>query len=132
MGDLTKNFDRSEFFCKCGCGLDRIAPELIANLQHSRDAVGIPFEIASGCRCVAHNSKTPGSSKISAHLPKTNGVVDGKSGTCHAADIQCTDDHSRYLMLFDFIRRFKRVEVRGTWLHVDVDESLPQEVVFLK
>ena len=24
MGDLTKNFSRSEFACKCGCGFDDI------------------------------------------------------------------------------------------------------------
>ena len=132
MGDLSRNFDRSEFACRCGCGLDRIDPALIANLQHSRDTTGLTYTIASGCRCVKHNASTPGSSKISAHLPKTNGAVDEQVGTCHAADIQCTDDHSRYLMMFDVIRRFKRVEVRESWIHVDIDDSLPQEVLFLK
>jgi hypothetical protein len=119
MGDLSTNFDRAEFACKCGCGLDAISKDLVDNLQHARTILGIPFAIDSGIRCAKHNAAVGGKSN-SAHL---RGL---------AADIACTNDHIRYLMLWDFIRRFRRIEIGDTWLHIDIDTSLPQEVVFLK
>lgn len=56
---LTKNFKRSEFACKCGCGFDDIDPKLVALIQTIRDEVG-PIKISSGCRCVEHNKKIGG------------------------------------------------------------------------
>ena len=118
MGDLSKNFSRSEFACPC-CGKDDISQDLIDNLQLARDAIGLPFKINSGVRCVKHNAEVGGEPN-SAHL---RGM---------AADIQCLDSHTRFRMLFDFIRRFKRIEIRETWLHVDIAKDLSQEVVFFK
>jgi uncharacterized protein YcbK (DUF882 family) len=77
MGDLSKNFSRLEFTCRCGCGLDSIHPDLIAGLQALRDKIGCAIHISSGCRCENHNN-TVGGEKNSQHLPK-NG--------CKAADI---------------------------------------------
>ena len=125
MGDLTRNFDRSEFACKCGCGLAAIDPMLVDLLQMSRDATGLPYHINAGCRCFVHNAMVGGKPE-SAHLPK---LVN--SGVCKAADIACSDSHTRFIMLSDLIKRFKRLEVGTTWLHVDLDQSLPQEVIFL-
>ena len=39
MAKLSKNFDSSEFACKCGCGYDTPDPELIRMLQAARDNV---------------------------------------------------------------------------------------------
>jgi len=66
MGDLSKNFSRSEFACKCGCGFDTVDAELIKNLQAIRDALGL-VAITSACRCPSHN-KQVGGSKTSQHL----------------------------------------------------------------
>ena len=130
MGDLTKNFSRSEFACPC-CGLDTIDPDLVDILQHSRDAVGLPYPINSGCRCQKHNRDVGGVAS-SAHTPKDGGL-------CHAADIGCTDSHDMYLKGWDLIRRFGRIEfgrkvVNGQirlWIHVDNDRTLPQGVLIL-
>ena len=55
MSKLSKNFSRSEFACKCGCGFDDVDPNLILALQKLRDWWRLPVTINSGCRCHAHN-----------------------------------------------------------------------------
>ena len=121
MGDLTQNFSRSEFACKCGCGLDSIDPMLVDILQCSRTATALIYEIASGCRCEKHNkSKGVGGKPNSAHLR-------GK-----AADITCVGSQMRYRMVQDLIKRFRRIEIRDSWIHVDIDSTLSQDVLFLE
>ena len=51
MGDLTKDFSRQEFACKCGCGFDRIDPRVVDMCQVIRDKLGAPVRINSACRC---------------------------------------------------------------------------------
>ena len=60
MGDLSRNFSKYEFACKCGCGFDDIAPNLIKVLQKLRDKFGKPIYISSGCRCPKHNVEVGG------------------------------------------------------------------------
>lgn len=60
MGDLTINFSRSEFACKCGCGFDVVDFELLNVLQGIRYTYGRPIIITSGCRCRAYNSSVQG------------------------------------------------------------------------
>jgi uncharacterized protein YcbK (DUF882 family) len=55
MGDLTKNFSRREFACKCGCGFDDIDPRVVIMAQVIRDALGEPVRVNSGCRCAKRN-----------------------------------------------------------------------------
>lgn len=76
-GDLSQNFSRREFACKCGCGKDDISPELVDICQAIRDYIGVPLCVNSGCRCEKHNAKV-GGVKNSYH-------VQGK-----AADLACT------------------------------------------
>lgn len=64
--NVSKNFKRSEFACKCKCGTDTIDAELIAMIQVVRDKFG-PIKINSGVRCDAHNKKE-GGAKHSQHL----------------------------------------------------------------
>ena len=59
-GDLTENFSRAEFACKCGCGAADTDPRLAALCQTIRDAVGVPVRVNSGVRCAAHNQKVGG------------------------------------------------------------------------
>lgn len=56
MGDLTRNFDRSEFACKCGCGFNKIDLTLVGALQVFRDVINARIIVTSGCRCEAHNA----------------------------------------------------------------------------
>jgi len=66
MGDLSKNFSRCEFNCRCGCGFDRIKPELVEQIQRFRNLLWIsygqeiPVKISSGCRCPNHNEAVGG------------------------------------------------------------------------
>lgn len=66
MGDISKNFDRSEFECPCGCGFDTVDTELIEFCQSIRTQFG-RVTITSGCRCPEYNAEI-GGSKNSQHL----------------------------------------------------------------
>lgn len=65
MGDISKNFNRSEFACKCGCGMDTVDTGLLFMLQDIRDKFG-PIMINSANRCETHN-KSVGGSDASQH-----------------------------------------------------------------
>ena len=67
MGDLSRNFSRHEFACKCGCGEAEVSPFLIEVLQRLRDILGVPITVTSGRRCAAHNAAV-GGAKNSQHL----------------------------------------------------------------
>ena len=113
------HFQDSEFACP-DCGLFFPNSELRDKLNRARDLLGGPIVINSGTRCPVHNAAVGGRPN-SAHL----------SG--EAADCYCTSDSMRFALLkIFFFLGFKRIEVRDTWLHVDVSKTLPQDVVFLK
>lgn len=58
MGDLSRNFSRSEFACP-HCGEVEIDPLLVATLQRIRDKAG-PVVVTSGYRCPVHNEAVGG------------------------------------------------------------------------
>lgn len=60
MGDLSKDFSRAEFKCRCGCGEVEIHPDLLDSLQQLRDLAGGPIRINSGYRCEKHNREVGG------------------------------------------------------------------------
>lgn len=69
MGDLTKNFSRSEFRChgtNCCGGAAPISGLLVDVLQRARDTIGKPFTVNSGFRCITHN-RSIGSNDNSQH-----------------------------------------------------------------
>lgn len=81
MGDLTKNFSRWEFRCRCGrrdCDAAPLDMRLVTALQALRDLIGAPIHINSGVRCVRHNRRV-GGVRNSRHL---EGI---------AADIRCDE-----------------------------------------
>lgn len=67
MGNISTNFNRSEFACKCGCGQDSVDAELITILEIIREKFNLPIEINSGNRCVVYN-KSVGGGVSSQHL----------------------------------------------------------------
>lgn len=117
MGDLSSNFNRSEFRCPCGCGADHVSMVLIGQLQRLRNHLRRPIIINSGVRC-----------------PKYNATIGGKHNSAHldgdAADIACIDSHTRWQMkrIIHFWELFNRIGTGETFLHVDVSPTLPQEV----
>ena len=64
---LSENFYREEFACKCGCGFDTVDAALLELLQEIRDHFGRKVTITSGCRCPDYNDLIGGSEK-SQHL----------------------------------------------------------------
>ncbi len=61
MGDISKNFSRSEFMCKCNCGFSTVDIELIKVLEIVRGHFDAPVKINSACRCELHNTAIGGS-----------------------------------------------------------------------
>lgn len=63
MGDLTRNFSRSEFACQgdhcCGHSAP-VSIELVYALQAMRDLLGRPLHLSSGFRCITHNREVDG------------------------------------------------------------------------
>jgi len=68
QGQLSDNFFRHEFACRCGCSFSTVDAELVRSLENVRDLLGSkPVIILSGCRCAAHNAKI-GGAKHSYHM----------------------------------------------------------------
>ena len=112
MGDLSRNFSRSEIQCQCGCGKDDISPYLIERLQAVRNIYAKPMEITSGVRCKAHNEAV-GGVKNSAHV---RGL---------AVDIGCSSSKQRAQMLPILWSQFKRIFIGQHFIHIDIDDSKP-------
>lgn len=64
---ISEHFKRSEFACKCGCGLDTVDVLLVRYLEKIRAHFGQPVVVSSGCRCPGYN-KGVGGAKKSLHL----------------------------------------------------------------
>ena len=107
---VSRNFTRSEFACKCGCGFAAADSELLMVLEDVREHFNDkPVRINSGCRCNEHNAKVGGSSG-SVH---TKGM---------AADL--TVDTVPAYVVSEYLRaRYPDrygVGQYSTWTHVDV------------
>jgi uncharacterized protein YcbK (DUF882 family) len=67
MGDISKNFSRWEFSCRCGCGFNAVDVELLEILERIRKHFGEAIHITCACRCLEHNRKV-GSEDTSQHI----------------------------------------------------------------
>jgi len=82
MGDLSSNFSRSEFACKCGCGfgleVGDVNMDLLRVLEILRLTINRPLIVTpnGGCRCRKHNAAVGGAAS-SQHMLGT------------AADVAC-------------------------------------------
>ena len=69
MGNLSKNFNRDEFDCKCGnCTSIAVDAELVNVLQKLREHCGQPITINSAYRCEVHNERVGGATKSKHRL----------------------------------------------------------------
>lgn len=81
------NFSRSEFACRCGCGMDTVDYALIESLEALREKLNewagvlVRIKITSGNRCAEYNAKV-GGEKNSWHMKS------------RAADIQAQQLHT--------------------------------------
>jgi uncharacterized protein YcbK (DUF882 family) len=80
MGDLTKNFNASEFKCQCGCGLDSISAATVVSMQAIRDAAGASVVVVSGLRCRYRNSEF---SSVKGEEPYAKGWLGDPSASDH-------------------------------------------------
>jgi len=116
----AKHFEQKEFECSCGCGFNAVDSKLVHYLDIARDFAGVPFKINSACRCSKHNEDVMGSPS-SSHL---KGM---------AADIAVLDSLDRYSILSALMSvGFKRIGVYKNFIHVDVDNSKLQNVIWYK
>ena len=127
MGDLSKNFSKLEFQCPCSCGANKISSVLIKKLQKVRDIIGRPIIITSGVRCEFYNASI-NASMNSSHIPDSYGLG-------QAVDISCTTSKYRYELVQVAQKFFKRIGISGGsyggFIHLDVDRSKVQEVMWL-
>lgn len=64
MGDLSANFSRHEFKCKCGnCSCDTVDAELLRVLEQTRLDLGAAITVNSGNRCINHNRRVGGATE---------------------------------------------------------------------
>lgn len=93
---------------------------LVDLLDIMRGECGFPFRITSGKRTKAENDNLIDAVGNSAHL------------TGLSVDIQCITDEQRFKMIQSaFQNGIKRIGIAKGYLHFDVDNSKPQEVVWL-
>ncbi|MBF0341096.1 MAG: DUF882 domain-containing protein [Magnetococcales bacterium] len=64
--NLTRHFTRAELQCR-HCGVLRMNPTFLANLEMLRVAFGKPMVITSGYRCEAHNAAVGEGKLVGAH-----------------------------------------------------------------
>lgn len=86
MNQISQNFKRSEFACRCGCGGNTVDVQLIEVVQAVREHFGVPFDINSGFRCKAHNAAVGGASH-SQHLLGRAADIDASSGTLNPSKV---------------------------------------------
>jgi len=68
MGDLTENFSRVEFECRCSnCNFDTVDVDTLALLEKIREWAMVPVIINSACRCATWNEMV-GGAKTSQHV----------------------------------------------------------------
>ena len=113
-------FSWTETECKCNdfnCKLN-IVEKLMMMLDKARGLADIPFVINSGARDMAHN-RTIGGSATSSHIL-------GK-----AVDIECRSSSDRMTMLSALLETgFNRIGVANNFIHVDIDEEKPQNLMW--
>jgi len=116
---LTKNFNLSEFECKCGCVMPEFVKknviELADNLQVLRDVVG-RLDLTNAYRCKEHNADVGGA----VNSQHTKGkAADIKSSTIEPWDMATTVDDLMKSEKF----KLGGIGIYNTFTHVDTRGS---------
>ncbi len=95
-----------------------MSQELIDMLDKAKEIANVPFVINSGYRCKSHN-KSVGGSLTSSH---TSGL---------AVDIRANTSRSRFIILNALVMAgFNRIGIYKTFIHVDIDMSKDERVMW--
>lgn len=117
--NLAANFKVREFVCHC-CFAEGIKDVLVYHLQNAHDRLpkNRVMIVTSGYRCQAHN-KEIGGVENSAHM---KGL---------AADIKFDDAPHKFMLIKAFLNvGFKRIGIYDSFIHVDLDTTKPQNVIW--
>ncbi len=116
-----KYFKPHEFDCPCGkCdgGAERMDYDLLLMLDQARAEARVPFVINSAYRCPEHNARV-------------GGVRDSAHTLGAAVDIATLSSRARFAVLHALIMvGAERLGIGDTFIHVDVDDSKPDRVVW--
>lgn len=113
-----KYFEPSEFTCNGIECYDLMSDELLRHLSIARQIAGIPFHINSSWRDKETNQRTGGKPN-SAHLRG------------NAVDIACANSYDRHKILEACMTAgFTRIGIAKTFIHIDVDSDLPDNVIW--
>lgn len=117
---MYRYFTEKEFnACTPSCSIIDMDGDFMEMLDKLRDIAGIPIVINCAYRSREWDLKK-GRSGNSAHTK-------GK-----AVDIRCIDSSNRYKIIYAAIQLgFRRIGIADTFIHLDMDESLPQGVIWL-
>ena len=115
----AKYFKESEFRrCEPPCSLQDMDQRTMETLDALRVQAGIPLVLNSAYRSVAHEKKK-GRSGNSAHTR-------GK-----AVDIRCNASVNKMKIVKAALQLgIRRIGVGGTFIHIDTDASLDQDVIW--
>lgn len=108
--DGIKYFQKSEWTCKCGCGLNNVNHTLVTVAERTREYFNAPITISSGLRCPTRNAQAGGVSN-SRHLTgkAMDFCVRGKTAAQILAYVQ-KQPEIRYSYAID-----------GSYVHMDVN-----------
>jgi len=113
-----KYFSQKEFVCPC-CGELNIHYEFLLVLDELRRLCGFPLIVSSGYRCPKHNASV-GGVKDSAHV---KGL---------AVDLIAENSHKRHVILKKaFEINIQRIGIGQSFIHLDIDTTKPQQVVWV-
>lgn len=109
-------FEKEEFDCKCGCGLNNMQESHMDKVYTARVEANTPFVIVSGSRCPEHN-KTEGGTDTSDHLRGYGSDIQAKSGR-------------KKFIVENALRRagFNRMGRGNTFVHAGDDPNNPPQV----
>lgn len=110
-------FKDEELRCPC-CYMNRMAMDFLSLMDSLRVACNMPLVSHSAYRCEKHNT-----------------AVGGKPNSAHmhgrAMDIRALSGRTRWIILTSALRLgIKRVGIAKSFIHVDNDSYLPQEVIW--
>lgn len=96
----------------------KLDKKLVDMLDKARDIAGIPFVITSGFRTPEHNKRVGGEPN-SAHL---RGL---------AVDLRCRNSLERHTIVNALLKvGFNRIGLGSSFIHCDIDSTLPQNVMW--